>query len=190
MFRKARQAQLGSSLISLFILGFLCLNPVMGVHAAESRTDGQAPEPIIEGTDQVGTDQPPVAPSLEVAPDDSGKSTLILEGWEAGSILGKEVRGTANEKLGRIIDVIVDRKGATRAAVIDFGGFLGVGSRKIAVAWHILVFTGPGDEERITVQATRDRLNAAPEFKEGKPITVLGAREDAATKVTLQAPEW
>jgi hypothetical protein len=42
-----------------------------------------------------------------------------------------------SEDMGRIVDVIVDRSGQVRAAVIDFGGFLGVGSRKIAVDWNM-----------------------------------------------------
>ena len=42
--------------------------------------------------------------------------------------------------MGQIIDVIVKRDGQVRAAVIDFGGFLGVGSRKIAVDWSALSF--------------------------------------------------
>src|SRR6266849_2785320 len=37
-------------------------------------------------------------------------------------------------------DVLVDRSGIVRAAVIDFGGFLGVGSRKIVVDWNALHF--------------------------------------------------
>ena len=37
------------------------------------------------------------------------------------------------EDLGMITDLIVDRAGRPRAVVIDFGGFLGAGSRKVAV---------------------------------------------------------
>ena len=40
--------------------------------------------------------------------------------------------------MGRIVDVIVNRSGQVRAAIIDFGGFLGVGSRKVAVEWSAL----------------------------------------------------
>ena len=45
-----------------------------------------------------------------------------------------------DENMGRIVDVIVDQAGTARAAIIDFGGFLGVGSRKIAVDWNALRF--------------------------------------------------
>ena len=62
------------------------------------------------------------------------------------------------------------------AAVIDFGGFLGVGSRKIAVDWGALHFPPPGKPgARIALDLNRDQVNAAPEYQEGKPVVVLGA---------------
>ena len=72
---------------------------------------------------------------------------------------------------------IVDRTGQVRAAVIDFGGFLGVGSRKIAVDWSALRFPRPGKRGRIALDSTRDQVKAAPEYQEGKPVVVLGARQ-------------
>jgi hypothetical protein len=78
--------------------------------------------------------------------------------------------------MGRIVDVLVDRAGQVRAAIIDFGGFLGVGSRKIAVDWSALHFPEPGKPgQRITLELNRDQVNTAPEYKDGKPVVVLGA---------------
>jgi hypothetical protein len=100
----------------------------------------------------------------------------VLDNREVQGILGKEVRSAANENMGRIVDVMVDQSGQARAAVIDFGGFLGVGSRKIAVAWNALRFPlNQKKGERIALELTRDQVRAAPEFKEDKPIVVLGA---------------
>ena len=70
---------------------------------------------------------------------------IVLDTSEVGGILGRPVRSAANESMGRIIDIIVDQTGIPRAAVIDFGGFLGVGSRKIAVDWSAMRFA-PNDE--------------------------------------------
>ncbi len=67
---------------------------------------------------------------------------------DAHGILGRDVRSSANEDMGRIVDVIVDRDGNVRAAVIDFGGFLGVGSRKIVVDWNALRFGRRCQQER------------------------------------------
>ena len=78
--------------------------------------------------------------------------------------------------MGRIVDVIVDRAGQVRAAVIDFGGFLGVGSRKIVVDWNALHFGQIANKgESITLELTKDQVKAAPEYKEDAPIVVLGA---------------
>ena len=79
--------------------------------------------------------------------------------------------------MGRIVDVIVDLAGTVRAAVIDFGGFLGVGSRKIVVDWKALNFTRLADKSDsiITLDLTKEQVTAAPEYKEDKPVVVLGA---------------
>jgi len=103
-------------------------------------------------------------------------TVTVLDHQEVQGILGREVRSGANEKMGRIVDVIVDRSGEVRAAIIDFGGFLGVGSRKIAVAWNALRFLPDAKNvERIGLELTRDQVQGAPEYKEDKPVVVLGA---------------
>ena len=103
-------------------------------------------------------------------------TVTVFDHQEVQGILGREVRSGANENMGRIVDVIVDRSGQVRAAIIDFGGFLGVGSRKIAVAWNALRFQPDAKKvERIGLELTRDQVQAAPEYKEDKPVVVLGA---------------
>src|SRR5882724_1158657 len=94
-------------------------------------------------------------------------SITILGSKQAEGVLGKEVRSSAGENMGRIVDIVVDRAGRVRAAVIDFGGFLGVGSRKIAVDWNALSFA-PEEDKRdvVTVELTRDQVKAAPEYKD------------------------
>jgi hypothetical protein len=103
-------------------------------------------------------------------------TVTVFDHQEVQGILGREVRSGANERMGRIVDVIVDRSGQVRAAIIDFGGFLGVGSRKIAVAWNALRFLPDAKNvERIGLELTRDQAQGAPEYKEDKPVVVLGA---------------
>src|SRR5580698_4450301 len=51
-------------------------------------------------------------------------SVTVLNKHEVEGILGREVLSSANENMGRIVDVLVDRSGEVRAAIIDFGGFL------------------------------------------------------------------
>lgn len=114
---------------------------------------------------------PPAPPAPQATPE-----ITVLNKHEVEGILGRDVRSAADEDMGRIVDVLVDRAGQVRAAIIDFGGFLGVGSRRIAVDWNALHFPEPGKPgERITLELTRDQVNTAPEYKDGKPVVVLGA---------------
>jgi hypothetical protein len=107
-------------------------------------------------------------------PTDVPPSVTILNNREVEGVLGHEVISAANENMGPIVDVLVDRSGQVRAAIIDFGGFLGVGSRKIAVDWSALHFPQQPNAQ-IALDLTRDQVKAAPEYVEGKPVVVLGA---------------
>jgi len=97
--------------------------------------------------------------------------TMVLDD-RVQPILGKQVRSTNGEQMGQIVNVIIDGSGQPRAAIIDFGGFLGVGSRKIAVDWRAFQFNS--DNSPISLALTRDQVKAAPEYRDGKPIVVIG----------------
>ncbi|MPZ41123.1 MAG: PRC-barrel domain containing protein [Rhizobiales bacterium] len=118
----------------------------------------------------------PVAPAVQTPEAPAEPSVTVLGSWQAQGVLGREVRSSAGENMGRIVDVIVDRGGHVHAAIIDFGGFLGVGSRKIAVDWRALRFR-PDSAKRdiITLELNRDQVKAAPEYKDKQPVVVLGA---------------
>jgi hypothetical protein len=103
-------------------------------------------------------------------------SVTVMAPKEAHGVLGRDVKSPTDENMGRIVDVLVDHTGTVRAAVIDFGGFLGVGSRKIVVDWSALHFGRVNNKsDSITLELTKAQVAAAPEYKEGTPIVVLGA---------------
>jgi hypothetical protein len=131
-----------------------------------------------DDTPQAGRNPLPPNAAPATAPKEAAPppSVTIIGAGDAHGMLGRDVRSPADEDMGHIVDVIVDRSGAVRAAVIDFGGFLGVGSRKIVVDWNALHFgrvTSKSDS--ITLELTKDQVSAAPEYKEDTPIVVLGA---------------
>jgi hypothetical protein len=117
----------------------------------------------------------PAAPAPPAQPQ-ATPEVKVLPNHDVEGVLGKEVVSATNENMGRVVDVLVDHAGKVRAAVIDFGGFLGVGSRKIAVDWGALHFPPPGKPDtHIALEFTRDQVKAAPEYQDGKPVVVLSA---------------
>jgi hypothetical protein len=112
------------------------------------------------------------AATKEIAPP----SVTVIGARDAHGILGRDVHSPADEDMGHIVDAIVDREGVVRAAVVDFGGFLGVGSRKIVVDWNALHFGRIANKsDSITLDLSKDQVTAAPEYKEDTPLIVLGA---------------
>jgi hypothetical protein len=137
----------------------------------------QPPQPPQAPTSGVhpGSREPVVPPPAVAGTGKGVMSVASIDPRDVETILGKSVRSSAGEDMGRLVDVVVDRDGRPRAAIIDFGGFLGVGSRKIAVDWGVLRFTHDNAKgDLITVELTRDQVKAAPEFKEGSAMAVLG----------------
>lgn len=132
----------------------------------------------------------PAAPAVTATPNEAQpesaakqpKNVEPLPSNDAASVLGKKVKGPHGEDLGLIVDVLVDADGKPHAAVIDFGGFLGVGSRKIAIDWKALGFTSLSRAGTVGLGLDRAQIAAAPEYKPGPP----GA--DVVTALPAPAP--
>lgn len=138
---------------------------------AQAAVPPVANDPVKPAAPPKAENAPAVMPPAAKPP-----SVTVIDAFDAKGILGRDVRSPASENMGRIADVIVDRAGQVRAAVIDFGGFLGVGSRKIVVDWAALHFWNVADKTAsITLDLTREQVRAAPEYKDDQPIVVLGA---------------
>jgi len=150
---------------------------IMMLAAGAAAGISRAAEEIPTAKVEPGAPPPPPA-AVPATPKDATPppSVTIIGPSDAHGVLGRDVRSAADEDMGRIVDVIVDRSGKARAAVIDFGGFLGVGSRKIVVDWNALHFGKIANKkDSITLELTKAQVAAAPEYKEDTPIVVLGA---------------
>lgn len=156
---------------TLAVIGMLLLALPVAASAAGDNPPQPEQQPA-ETTSQ--TPSPSAEPGISVTTGD-GTPATVIDDRDVEGILGKNVRSSAGEDMGQIIDVIVNRDGQVRAAVIDFGGFLGVGSRKIAVDWHALSFPADGVIDHVILNLTRDQVRLAPEYRSGEPLVVLGA---------------
>jgi len=150
--------------------------PETSTHAADRRFS-QSMDRVVQAAQDQGAQAPRQgAPAPDAANENTkdGTPARVIDDRDAEGILGKSVYSAANEDMGHVVDVIVKRNGGVRAAVIDFGGFLGVGSRKIAVDWNALRFPISGPMDHIILELTRDQVRLAPEYKPGEPLVVLG----------------
>jgi hypothetical protein len=142
------------------------------------RQFAQQAEPLTPPERPAAPAGPSAAPSTPAATppgtSPTGTPAVVLDDQEVSGIVGKSVRSNADEDMGRIVDIIVNQDGHVRAAIIDFGGFLGIGTRKIAVDWRVLKFSPAGKPGGITLELTRNQVRVAPEYKRGEPLVVLG----------------
>ncbi len=167
MYGRTRPGLALAARLAIVVLALVLTAPVLMASTAFAENATDKAEPPAANTTPPAANPPPPQVTPEIT---------VLNKHEVEGVLGRDVRSAADEDMGRIVDVLVDRAGQVRAAIIDFGGFLGVGSRKIAVDWNALHFPQPGKpEERIALDLTRDQVKAAPEYREGKPVVILGA---------------
>lgn len=138
--------------------------------AAAAQAQQPAPPPVVQPAPPpveapVATPPPPVLSAQQVAP------------VELTGLLGHPVIGEAGTEIGRIVDLLVDGQGRVRAAVVDVGGFMGVGNRKVAVAWAALRFAVGDKGPVMSIVIPPDRIKAWAEYISGRPVAILGASD-------------
>lgn len=85
--------------------------------------------------------QNPTSTTDKSPPAASATSTTSASGeWRASKMAGVKIYNEANENIGSINDLLMDKSGAVKMAVIGVGGFLGMGEHLVAVPYEKLKF--------------------------------------------------
>jgi sporulation protein YlmC with PRC-barrel domain len=100
----------------------------------------------------------------------------------ASTMLGKEVFGQDEESIGEVADLVLQDDGQTRAAIIDVGGFLGVGEKRVAIPFNEIQTAQEGDNVKLTVAMSREQLEQAPEYV--APDTAAASTDTATAPAT------
>ncbi|MFN4172031.1 MAG: PRC-barrel domain-containing protein [Pseudorhodobacter sp.] len=82
-------------------------------------------------------------------------------------LVGKSVYGVNDDSVGTIDNLILDDKGAITNVIIDFGGFLGIGSSQVSLGFDeltILANDGFADV-RVYIDATKEQVQAQPQYR-------------------------
>ena len=102
------------------------------------------------------------APAATTSPAPSGTKMMLKGNWRASKLMGLDVYNEANEKLGDVNEIILDKTGKVSAVVIGVGGFLGMGEHDIAVSMDKLKFVEEPVRTSSTAPATtRDSTTGA-----------------------------
>jgi sporulation protein YlmC with PRC-barrel domain len=91
--------------------------------------------------------------------------------WLATKFRGTEVIGSDNAKIGDVSDILLDKSGKVEAFIISVGGFLGVGSKEVALTPNSFdVIPGQnGSSDKLKLSATKDQLKDAQNFARYEP---------------------
>lgn len=89
------------------------------------------------------------------------QAELIATGWRASRLIHADVYNEANEKIGRVGNFVVAPDGSVSVAVLDVGGFLGIGARRVAVPVQQFSQVSP---TIVLPGASKDALKQMPEF--------------------------
>jgi PRC-barrel domain len=106
----------------------------------------------------------------------------------AEDLIGANVYGANEEKIGDVSDLLMDNGGRVLAVVVGVGGFLGIGEKDVAVKFDLLDKMVEDDGDiRLTLSATKDQLKEAPEFaylNEQRDESATGAVPPAGAPAT------
>ena len=87
-----------------------------------------------------------------------------------------------DNKIGEIMDVLVDREGKAVALIIGVGGFLGAGEKDVAVLFHsVQVKTKDNNKWYLVMESTKDQLKNAKGFKYDRNAMTWTPEESSST---------
>lgn len=87
----------------------------------------------------------------------------VAKGYRASKLSGSNVQNGAGERIGLISDLIVDRE-KVLFAILQIGGFLGLGAHLVAIPYPALEISADGSKI-VLAQGSKERLQKLPEFK-------------------------
>lgn len=147
------------SVVVLTLAAALTAAPVLAQQADQTATPPPASPATPSADNAVAPPAGVVAttnnPNLAVA------SVRMENGVRASKLIGGAVYSDGNERVGSVDDLIMTENDKITVAVIAVGGFLGLGSKLVAVPFGQLKRDG---DHVVLAGATKDMLNAMPNF--------------------------
>jgi sporulation protein YlmC with PRC-barrel domain len=104
--------------------------------------------------------------------------------WRTSKVVGLSVYNSKDENIGSISDLLMDKSGNIKAAVIGVGGFLGMGEHLVAI---------PFDKIKFVEEPAKTASTSAPPPPSNAPTrpastTTTGAA--TSSSATMKSNEW
>lgn len=179
---------------TLIATTFLAASIAVPVMAADSGTSGtnmnnSGAADTTKGATPMTTTTPGAATTTGAAgtASTSGAAGTVMYGQNvtASNIIGASVMDATNNSIGKIDDLVLSGEGQVTNYVVDVGGFLGIGSKRVALTPQDVTITADGNGNlQAKTQLTKDALTARPDYtKPEVPVT----NKDGAAGTTAPA---
>jgi len=124
------------------------------------------------------------------ATQSSASSTSFQGDWRASKVVGLNVYNEKNENVGSINDLLMEKNGSIKAAVISVGGFLGMGARLVAVPFDKMKFSTEPVASTATSSNAPAGGGANPAGGGAKSTTTTGSTAGSPAAANSKPNPW
>ena len=141
----------------------------MATETDGTMTEGTDSEMAADGTMTEETDpaMTGTATGLNTAPamEREGYATVASTDLTTEDVTGAPVYGVNDDRIGEIGELVMSEDGQLSEAIVDVGGFLGLGEKPVAVPFDNLQIMQSESDVRIYIDATQEQLEGLPEYE-------------------------
>src|SRR3954452_18620107 len=149
-------------------LAFASIALELMTSVANAQTPQQAPQP-----------QSPAGPAAQIMTSVPADSVTVTHWYK------QNVYDPGDNKIGEIMDVLVERDGKVTGLIVGVGGFLGMGEKDVAVPFNaIQATTKDNNKWYLVMNSTKDALKAAKGFKYDRDAMTWMSEDAPATTGT------
>jgi sporulation protein YlmC with PRC-barrel domain len=131
---------------------------------------------------------PPLAPRTEPAPTVRILTAVPADTQTVTRWYKQNVYDPSDNKIGEVMDVLVDHEGKIGVIIVGVGGFVGVGEKDVAVPFNAIQFkTKDNNKWYPVMNTTKDALKTAPGYKYDR-TTMMWTSESAPATNGLATP--
>jgi sporulation protein YlmC with PRC-barrel domain len=114
----------------------------------------------------------------------AASSSSFQGDWRSSKVVGLNVYNDNNQNVGSINDLLMDKSGNIKAAVLSVGGFLGVGSQLVAIPFDKIKFVN----EPVAYTGASNAPNASN--RPATTTTTGSATNSSSTTTTSKPNPW